>query len=393
MANDDGSAVIPLAAPAALPPVATDITAAPAETPVAAERTSYHGRAPRTGGIVLGNALLNLVTLGFYRFWGKTRLRRYLWGNVRLWGDPVAYTGRGMELFVGFLIALAILIPISIVIGGIGFLTQGSSDLVQAGIELLTYLVFGFLIGVALFRARRYMLSRTQWRQIRAAQTGSSAAYGWKWLGYTVLTVVTLGLVSPVRNVALQRHLMTNTWFGDRPFTFDGRARELMGKWLLCWILALPTLGLSLLWYSAFQTRRFARFTGYENLRFELPVTFGNLFSIYAPYLLVALLLFGGVTWIFADTVMQVGPFLKGGTLDPGSLHGKVMGSLFAYAIVVLVVLPAIAAMMVTHRLFALVCDRLAIEGTPDFAAIAQSAHARPSSGEGLADALDVGGI
>ncbi len=66
---------------------------------------SYDGRAGEVGSIALANSLLGLVTLGIYRFWAKTRLRRYLWSHVSMEGDRLEYTGRGIELFIGFLIA------------------------------------------------------------------------------------------------------------------------------------------------------------------------------------------------------------------------------------------------------------------------------------------------
>ena len=65
----------------------------------------YDGRAGEVGKIALSNSLLGLVTLGIYRFWAKTRLRRYLWSHVSMEGDRFEYTGRGIELFIGFLIA------------------------------------------------------------------------------------------------------------------------------------------------------------------------------------------------------------------------------------------------------------------------------------------------
>lgn len=56
-------------------------------------------------GLVIVNALLSIVTLGIYRFWARTRVRRYLWRNMQLLGEPFEYSGVGSELFVGFLIA------------------------------------------------------------------------------------------------------------------------------------------------------------------------------------------------------------------------------------------------------------------------------------------------
>ncbi len=37
---------------------------------------NYEGRVGEVAGIAVTNVLLGLVTLVFYRFWGKTRLRR-----------------------------------------------------------------------------------------------------------------------------------------------------------------------------------------------------------------------------------------------------------------------------------------------------------------------------
>ncbi len=71
----------------------------------------YTGNPVEIGTIVGVNFVLNLVTLGFYRFWAKTRVRRYLWSRISLYGDRLEYTGLGKELFIGFLIAMAILVP------------------------------------------------------------------------------------------------------------------------------------------------------------------------------------------------------------------------------------------------------------------------------------------
>lgn len=62
--------------------------------------------------MVTKGALLELVTFGFYRFWLVTDIRRHLWANTAVDGDAAEYTGRAKELLVGFLFALAILVPI-----------------------------------------------------------------------------------------------------------------------------------------------------------------------------------------------------------------------------------------------------------------------------------------
>ena len=53
-----------------------------------------------------------VVTLGIYRFWLATDVRRFLWSNTEISGDTLEYNGLATELLVGFLFALAILFPL-----------------------------------------------------------------------------------------------------------------------------------------------------------------------------------------------------------------------------------------------------------------------------------------
>lgn len=373
------------------PPV--DAGAAPAESPAAATHPIYDGIAGPIGGIVMVNSLLGILTLGFYRFWGSTRLRRYIWSNIRLWDDPFVYTGRGMELFVGFLMALLVLIPVIIGFGGLSFLAASWSPIVQPLTDVVFYAFLYFLIGVAIFRARRYRMSRTTWRQIRAGQTGSGLRYGLIWFGYGLLTLVTLGLAAQVKAVRLERYTMENTWFGDRSFAFEGRARDIFRRWFACWLLAIPTLGLSLLWFSAYRTRYFAACTRFENLRFALPIQFGDLFRILAPYLVTVSVLTFLVAFSFADATKVLTSAASGNPPDSATITAALATAGIAYAVLFMIVFPVIGAMMITHRSLALYCSRLSIIGTPNFVAIAQSTQETPHVGEGLADALGVGGF
>ena len=52
---------------------------------------------------------LTILTLGIYRFWMKTRLRRWYWSAIRPGGHPLEYLGDPFEKLLGFLIAVVIL--------------------------------------------------------------------------------------------------------------------------------------------------------------------------------------------------------------------------------------------------------------------------------------------
>jgi uncharacterized membrane protein YjgN (DUF898 family) len=137
----------------------------------------YDGTMGAVAGITFINAVLTFATLGIYRFWGKTRLRRYLWSRIDVFGDRLEYSGTGLELFLGFLVAMAFLLPVF----AIPVLVQVAYPLdfeVQGVTEALFTLIILFLIQVAIFRARRYRLTRTRWRGIRGGQSGSAFIYG-----------------------------------------------------------------------------------------------------------------------------------------------------------------------------------------------------------------------
>jgi uncharacterized membrane protein YjgN (DUF898 family) len=73
---------------------------------------SFSGDRGEFFGLVTRGAALELITVGFYRFWLATDIRRHLWSNTHIDGDAAEYTGRGKELLIGFLIALAIIVPV-----------------------------------------------------------------------------------------------------------------------------------------------------------------------------------------------------------------------------------------------------------------------------------------
>lgn len=207
-------------------------------------RVGYAGR-PGLVGLLSGNFFLTLATVGIYRFWAATRLRRYLWSNLQIAGDALEYTGTGRELFLGFLIALAVLAPLSIVYAISYRLALGNQGL-AAAIQGTYFLALFVFLQVALFRSRRYRLSRTAWRGIYAGQTGSTWHYLGLYLGYGLLTLVTLGLALPWAQVALERYKLNHTWFGDRVLRFDGAGRDLLLRWLVVMILGWGPILLAL---------------------------------------------------------------------------------------------------------------------------------------------------
>jgi len=214
-------------------------------TAAAYERVAYEGR-PGLVGLLSKNFFLTLITIGIYRFWAATRLRRYLWSNVRIGGDGLEYTGTGRELFLGFLIGLAVLAPLSIIYVVAERLSLGDQVLVGT-LQGLYFLALFVFLQVALFRSRRYRLSRTTWRGIYAGQTGSTWEYLKLFIGYGLLTVVTLGLALPWMHVALARYKLNNTTFGNRTMHIEAKGSALFWRWLVVMVLLVAPLALAVL--------------------------------------------------------------------------------------------------------------------------------------------------
>src|SRR5689334_15035125 len=105
-------------------------------------------------------AVLLMFTLGIYRFWLTTDVRRFLWSNTELAGESFEYTGTARELLLGFLIAVAILVPLY---AFFFFLALGAGRVGDLA-GLIAFIALTLLGHYAVYRARRYRLSRTIYR-------------------------------------------------------------------------------------------------------------------------------------------------------------------------------------------------------------------------------------
>jgi uncharacterized membrane protein YjgN (DUF898 family) len=310
------------------------------------QRFRFSGAVDELLGISLVNLALTIVTLGIYRFWARVRVRRYLWSHMGLGEEPFEYTGTGPELFVGFLIAVfGFIVPLTLAFAFLDFVIQSRAPGLQPLSDLTFSLGFLFLLGVALYRARRYRFSRTLWRGIRFAQTGPSATYGGLYLGYMLLSLITLGWFVPVKNLRLWSFALNHSYYGGVRFRFESLGHTLYRPFARSWLLFLPTLGLSYFWYKAAEFRVIAERTRFQDLRFE-----------FAP--------------------------------SGGRLLGHV-----ALNVLLFVLTLSLGTAFIQRRNARFVAANLTVIGEPDFEAISQSMAAMPGIGEGLAEAFDVGAV
>ena len=364
--------------------------------PAVGRRLEYDGAAGPIAKIAVSNALLTLATLGAYRFWGKTRMRRYLWSRASFLGDRAEYTGTGRELLLGFLIAVAVFALLAGAVFGIELATGIGHPLYWAANGAYSLAVL-FLVFVAEYRARRYRLSRTEWRSIRFAQDGSSLRYALLALAWGAAALLTLGLAYPVYRTRLQRYRTAHTCFGDRRFEFDGRARALLAAWFVAWLFLLPTLGLTYVWYRVRELRYFAGKTRCGALSFASDLGAGATIRIVVVFTVLILLAFGLLLGAIAGLAAADPDLAESGNRAGASLPFGLGGSeLVGFVIVMAVFFPVITVLrmlFLVHPLFRRVLRSVSVVGEEDFAAIAQRAQSMSRQGEGLADLLDVGAV
>jgi len=208
-------------------------------TAQAPQRLIYDGRLGELYGIFFVNLLLGIITLGIYRFWGRTRYRRYLWSHTGYDGDRFEYMGTGGELFRGFVIAMGILILlIGTAIGAAAALGHEHPGLVVA-IVLPIYAILFVLFFAAHYTALRYRLTRTQWRGIRGGLSGSAINFALRSIGYGILSGLTIYQFVPFAAVRLWRYRLKNVFFGTAQASFEGHGRHLYPRYLGSFFLSI----------------------------------------------------------------------------------------------------------------------------------------------------------
>lgn len=175
-------------------------------------------------------AAVSQLSLGVGRFWLLSKLRRYLWSNTKILGDPLVYDGDARVALLQF---AAGAVPLA----GIGFVfSRLESAFVgeYADYFVLTAAIFAFAYWRAMkFADWRYRLNHTLWRGRRFSADGSVVAYFLRALAWGAASAVSLGLGWPSAQAALTRYMLRHTFYGSQGFDFDGSSTVLVGRGIL----------------------------------------------------------------------------------------------------------------------------------------------------------------
>ncbi|MBI5314076.1 MAG: DUF898 family protein [Methylocystis sp.] len=286
----------------------------------------FTGRDDEFRDLLFKGTPLEIITVGFYRFWLATKIRQHLWSHTILDGDAFAYLGTARELLIGFFFAMAILAPIYLA----SFLLGVEAEREMSFASLLIGVFFVAFWQFATYRARRYRLHRTAWRGLRFQMDGSGLSYALRAMGWGLLTVISLGLALPWMQAALERYKMRHTYYGELRGDFVATGDNFFKHGWRLWIWAAFTPAACVVGLA------FAR----NWLLLILPVSAAIFIEVYAR--------FKSLQWKWWLEGVRIGDVRATSTLERHALTGNYwtfVGLLFASGVAALTVGLAIGLM------------------------------------------------
>lgn len=341
--------------------------------------------------LFLENLLFTILTLGIYRFWATTRVRRYLIGHLALMGDRLEYTGTGWELFRGFLLVFVfILAPV----GGLyvfALLQYGPE--IAGLLPLLLLPVFVILSPYAQFTGLRYRLSRTQWRGVRFGLTGSPWGYVGKSIATFLAQAGTLGLLTPQATLARERYRLDRLMFGDLRGRLDARWKEApFWSWVAVLLAGVAIYG-AIIAAAVISGAADAFGDAAPTAPAQMVAVMG---AFYGAILIGVLLLVLPAIWHFSRFFRFLCARWAFGADRERAPHLLPVPRFWPYFrlvvgnLLITVFTLTLGTPFVWRRNMRFIA-RFQIANAPALEAAAQNALDRPESGEGLLDALDIG--
>ena len=384
---------------------------------------AYNGTKKEMFSLAFKTGMLTIVTFGIYRFWQKTRLRRYIWSRANVGGDTFEYTGTGLEKLLGFLVAIVFLavylgiIQMVLFFFGMNIMVdpENASPAQVIGQILAIYISFFAVLPFLLFavyRARRYKLARTRWRGIRFAMDKGAWGYVWRAIGHGLLTLITLGIMLPRQTYYLEKYMTDRSHFGSAKFEQNGEWKKLypamkhiaIGFVIIVLAVAagatenavlagiLGVVGyiwmiVGSLYYSVHSFKYLTNNKTLEDVRFNADPSTGTVISKAILGAIIITAIMAAAAMVFGLVMGLFGAFAQEG----GSPVILIFIGLVGY-LTLLVLAQALSLVFITQPILAHYIDTLTVLNPEGLNTIHQREADSNLDADGFADALDIGG-
>jgi uncharacterized membrane protein YjgN (DUF898 family) len=185
---------------------------------------------------------LSFSTFGFSLFWFLGDYRREIFALIKLDGDPLHYEASGKELFNSFLSFVRFF---GLTVLALSYLRQQWPEY-----ERFLWVLTGFSALIAYILVSytwfKNWVAPLRWRNKPLVFTEDYPGYLRTYLDWTLLTLLSFGLLAPVRHLKLQKLKIEALSYDSHPFVFTGSIKTFY--WLYLRGLCLSLLSFGFYW-------------------------------------------------------------------------------------------------------------------------------------------------
>ncbi len=204
------AAIAPAAEPSTVRPPAARAGAVDTTTK---ERFEFSGQAGEYFRIWIVNLVLSILTLGIYSAWAKVRTMRYFYGNTRLAGSSFEYLADPLRILKGRMIAIVFVVVYTV--------AGQLAPLFAAVLGLVLFFATPWII----VQSMRFRTHYSRWRGVHFGFDGTTREAVKVFVGWSLLGLVTLGLLMPYAVYRQRKFVLDNVRYGSTHLQFTA------GKW------------------------------------------------------------------------------------------------------------------------------------------------------------------
>lgn len=190
----------------------------------------FKGRTSEYFGIWIVNLLLSIFTLGIYSAWAKVRRKKYFYNSTLIDGVGFDYHANPIAILKGRIIAFVLFVLYQVL---------AAFSPIAAGVLFVLFLIAlpWIVIRGLMFNARN-----SSHRGLRFDFDGKYGEAALVFIGYTLLTVVTLGLAIPFVAQRTNQFIVSHHKFGTSHFKMEALVKDFYKIYLV--IFLIPLIGI-----------------------------------------------------------------------------------------------------------------------------------------------------